>query len=84
MAFQFDPSGARPVDDTPKNFSFDPSGATLEKDQGGLASDLAKSVKVGVQRLPGMAAGLADLLRAGIKKALGRGLIWGGGGSVAE
>ncbi|MDR2333743.1 MAG: hypothetical protein LBE61_09690 [Burkholderiaceae bacterium] len=30
-------------------------------DAGGTASDLAKSLKVGVQRLPGMATGLADL-----------------------
>lgn len=30
-------------------------------DTGGTASDLAKSLKVGVQRLPGMATGLADL-----------------------
>ncbi|MCE1249580.1 MAG: hypothetical protein LWW82_02480, partial [Comamonadaceae bacterium] len=31
------------------------------KPEGGFASDLAKSLKVGVQRLPGMATGLADL-----------------------
>ncbi|MDR0261293.1 MAG: hypothetical protein LBI76_15945, partial [Comamonas sp.] len=69
MAFQFDPTGARPVDDTPKNFSFDPAGAVLEKDAGGVVSDLAKSVKVGVQRLPGMAAGLADLPIAAVSGA---------------
>ncbi|MEG0922639.1 MAG: LPD38 domain-containing protein [Comamonas sp.] len=69
MAFQFDPSGARPVDDTPKKFSFDPSGATLEKDEGGIASDLAKSVKVGAQRLPGMVAGLADIPIAAVSGA---------------
>lgn len=69
MAFQFDPTGARPVDDTPKNFSFDPAGAVLEKDAGGVVSDLAKSVKVGVQRLPGMVAGLADLPIAAVSGA---------------
>ena len=69
MAFQFDPTGARPVDDTPKYFSFDPAGAVLEKDAGGVVSDLAKSVKVGVQRLPGMVAGLADLPIAAVSGA---------------
>ena len=41
-----------------KNPFLDPN---LGKDSGTTASDLAKSVKVGVQRLPGMVAGLADL-----------------------
>lgn len=40
-----------------------------EKDSGGVVSDLAKSVKVGVQRLPGMAAGLADLPIAAVSGA---------------
>lgn len=40
-----------------------------EKDSGGIASDLAKSVKVGVQRLPGMAAGLADIPIAAVSGA---------------
>ncbi|MEJ5125854.1 LPD38 domain-containing protein [Comamonas sp. MYb21] len=40
-----------------------------EKDTGGVVSDLAKSVKVGVQRLPGMAAGLADLPIAAVSGA---------------
>ena len=31
------------------------------KDSGGFASDIGKSLKVGVQELPGMATGLADL-----------------------
>lgn len=36
-------------------------GLPAAKPEGGLASDLGKSLKVGVQRLPGMATGLADL-----------------------
>lgn len=39
------------------------------QDKGGIASDLAKSVKVGVQRLPGMAAGLVDLPIAAVSGA---------------
>ncbi len=38
-------------------------------DQGGTASDLAKSFKVGVQRLPGMVTGLADLPIAAVTGA---------------
>ena len=34
MAFQFDPTTARPVD-APKKFEFDPTGAVLEKEGGG-------------------------------------------------
>ncbi|UXC19157.1 LPD38 domain-containing protein [Comamonas squillarum] len=39
------------------------------QDKGGVVSDLAKSVKVGVQRLPGMVAGLADLPIAAVSGA---------------
>lgn len=45
------------------------TGALTAPDKGGLASDLAKSVKVGVQRLPGMVAGLADLPIAAVSGA---------------
>lgn len=40
-----------------------------EKPTGGTLSDLGKSLKVGVQRLPGMAAGLADLPIAAVSGA---------------
>lgn len=64
MAFQFDPSTAKltsPAADGAPGIpgGFDPTTATLET--GGTASDFAKSLKVGIQRLPGMATGLADL-----------------------
>lgn len=48
-----------PTSQSSKNPFLDPNlGKT---DSGGTASDLAKSVKVGVQRLPGIVTGLADL-----------------------
>lgn len=67
---QFDATSAGKSASSTGNFfdQFDPGAAKL--DSGGVVSDLAKSVKVGVQRLPGM----ADLLLAGVKKALWRGL----------
>ena len=47
----------------------DPAAAQPSSNSGGIASDLAKSVKVGVQRLPGMAAGLADIPIAAVSGA---------------
>src|SRR5574343_927402 len=40
---------------------FVPFTGKLDAPAGGTASDLAKSLKVGTQRLPGMVTGLADL-----------------------
>ncbi|SDZ53170.1 LPD38 domain-containing protein [Delftia lacustris] len=59
---QFDPSTARPEGKGGGNFfdQFDPSTAKPAP-AGGTFSDLGKSVKAGVQRLPGMVTGLADL-----------------------
>ncbi|WP_313336954.1 hypothetical protein, partial [Comamonas sp.] len=66
---QFDaPSAGKPASSSGNFFDqFDPGAA--KPDSGGIASDLAKSVKVGVQRLPGMAAGLADLPIAAVSGA---------------
>lgn len=47
----------------------DPAAARPDANSGGIASDIAKSVKVGVQRLPGMAAGLADIPIAAVSGA---------------
>ena len=55
----FDP--ARAVSIGGGNDDFDPGRAELIQPAGGTASDLAKSLKVGTQRLPGMVTGLADL-----------------------
>lgn len=41
--------------------SLKPFSGALDGESGGTASDLGKSIKVGAQRLPGMAAGLLDL-----------------------
>ncbi|WP_447915868.1 LPD38 domain-containing protein [Delftia acidovorans] len=59
---QFDPTTARPEGKGGGNFfdQFDPSTAKPAP-TGGTLSDLGKSVKAGVQRLPGMVTGLADL-----------------------
>lgn len=59
---QFDPTTARPEGKDGGNFfdQFDPSTAKPVP-TGGTLSDLGKSVKAGVQRLPGMVTGLADL-----------------------
>ncbi|MCO5338624.1 LPD38 domain-containing protein [Delftia tsuruhatensis] len=58
---QFDPSTARPEGKGGNFFDqFDPSSAKPAP-TGSTLSDLGKSVKAGVQRLPGMVTGLADL-----------------------
>lgn len=59
---QFDPSTARPEGKGGGNFfdQFDPSTAKPAP-TGGTLSDLGKSVKAGVQRLPGAVTGLADI-----------------------
>lgn len=59
---QFDPSTARPEGKGGGNFfdQFDPSTAKPAP-AGGTFSDLGKSVKAGVQRLPGAVTGLADI-----------------------
>lgn len=60
---QFDPASAKPEGGGKSgNYfdQFDPGSARPEP-AGGTASDLAKSLKVGAQRLPGMVTGLADL-----------------------
>lgn len=58
---QFDPSTARPEGKGGNFFDqFDPSSAKPAP-TGGTLSDLGKSVKTGVQRLPGAVTGLADI-----------------------
>lgn len=57
---QFDTSTAKPEGDGNFFDQFDPASAKPES-ASGTASDLGKSIKVGVQKLPGMVTGLADL-----------------------
>lgn len=67
--------GSTPIEPTSSSASGDEwwkNGSTpigQAENSGGIASDLAKSVKVGVQRLPGMAAGLADIPIAAVSGA---------------
>jgi Large polyvalent protein associated domain 38/phage-Barnase-EndoU-ColicinE5/D-RelE like nuclease3 len=85
MANELDPSTARPASAGPwsnysgasqsadagpwSNYGGSGPAAPHDPNSGGIASDLAKSVKVGVQRLPGMVAGLADLPIAAVSGA---------------
>lgn len=64
MAFQFDPTGARPVDDAPaaKQFSFDPTGAKLVEDDAPAAPGLIPTIKrTGGQMLTTAATTLEDV-----------------------
>lgn len=85
MANELDPSTARPDTAGPwsnysgasqsadagpwSNYGGSGPAAPHDANSGGVVSDLAKSVKVGVQRLPGMAAGLVDLPIAAVSGA---------------